>query len=135
MEAVGTADQDDAGHAGASSCGARGRASLGVYVYACAFVSRRAPSLLRAHTLHDSCRSYQPAPLPTLPTRGRRPPHPQDGTLPEALALWRRNLDKEFEGVEPCPICYAVISLDHSRSLPRLAWCVPLGGLLGSRRV
>jgi hypothetical protein len=28
----------------------------------------------------------------------------------EAVALWRRSLEKEFRGVEPCLICYAVLS-------------------------
>ncbi len=44
----------------------------------------------------------------------------QDGCLLDALVLWKQNLDKEFEGCEPCPICFAVIcSANHQ--LPRLA--------------
>jgi E3 ubiquitin-protein ligase listerin len=43
----------------------------------------------------------------------------QDGTILEALQLWKKNLDKEFEGVEPCPICYSVIHMTN-KSLPRL---------------
>ena len=30
----------------------------------------------------------------------------QDGCVLDALLLWKRNLEREFEGVEPCPICY-----------------------------
>jgi hypothetical protein len=44
----------------------------------------------------------------------------RDASLVGALSLWKRNLDKEFEGVEPCPICYSVIALGD-RSLPRMA--------------
>ncbi|KAK7372192.1 hypothetical protein VNO80_05564 [Phaseolus coccineus] len=44
----------------------------------------------------------------------------QNGALAEAIGIWKRNFDKEFEGVEECPICYSVIhTTDHS--LPRLA--------------
>ncbi|MDR3740240.1 MAG: RING finger domain-containing protein [Terracidiphilus sp.] len=46
-------------------------------------------------------------------------PLPQDGTILDALVLWKRSLDKEFDGVEPCPICYSVIHMTH-HSLPRL---------------
>ncbi|CAH2069534.1 unnamed protein product [Thlaspi arvense] len=46
----------------------------------------------------------------------------QNGALAEAIRIWKRNSDKEFEGVEDCPICYSVIhTLNHS--LPRRA-CV-----------
>ncbi|KAK7321403.1 hypothetical protein VNO77_32021 [Canavalia gladiata] len=44
----------------------------------------------------------------------------QNGALAEAIGIWKRNFDKEFEGVEECPICYSVIhTINHS--LPRLA--------------
>ncbi|CAJ1944229.1 unnamed protein product [Cylindrotheca closterium] len=33
----------------------------------------------------------------------------QGGTLGDALMLWKDNVDKEFEGVEPCPVCYSVL--------------------------
>mmetsp|Transcript_30460 Transcript_30460/g.73043 ORF Transcript_30460/g.73043 Transcript_30460/m.73043 type:complete len:1725 (-) Transcript_30460:73-5247(-) len=33
----------------------------------------------------------------------------QGGTLSDALMLWKDNVDKEFEGVEPCPVCYSVL--------------------------
>eukprot|EP00980_Cylindrotheca_fusiformis_P005876 scaffold1233_cov111-Cylindrotheca_fusiformis.AAC.2 len=33
----------------------------------------------------------------------------QGGTLSDALLLWKENVDKEFEGVEPCPVCYSVL--------------------------
>ncbi|GMH42468.1 hypothetical protein BSKO_10387 [Bryopsis sp. KO-2023] len=37
----------------------------------------------------------------------------------EAVALWKKNLNKEFQGVEPCLICYSVIH-PSSRELPKL---------------
>ncbi|XP_059429493.1 E3 ubiquitin-protein ligase listerin [Corylus avellana] len=44
----------------------------------------------------------------------------QNGALAEAIGIWKCNFDKEFEGVEECPICYSVIhTVNHS--LPRLA--------------
>ena len=44
----------------------------------------------------------------------------QDGSVLDAVFLFKQNLDKEFEGAEPCPICYCVIHVqDHS--MPRLA--------------
>lgn len=33
----------------------------------------------------------------------------QGGTVNDALVLWKENVDKEFEGVEPCPVCYSVL--------------------------
>lgn len=44
----------------------------------------------------------------------------QNGALAEAIRTWKRNFDKEFEGVEECPICYSVIHTAN-HSLPRLA--------------
>ncbi|XP_057789666.1 E3 ubiquitin-protein ligase listerin [Salvia miltiorrhiza] len=44
----------------------------------------------------------------------------QNGALAEAIRIWKSNFDKEFEGVEECPICYSVIHT-VSHSLPRLA--------------
>eukprot|EP00797_Seminavis_robusta_P009629 Sro169_g075160.1 protein ligase listerin (1083) ;mRNA; r:61362-64610 len=43
----------------------------------------------------------------------------QGGTLQEALMLWKENVDKEFDGVEPCPVCYSVLHL-KSHKLPEL---------------
>ncbi|KAJ4907854.1 E3 ubiquitin-protein ligase listerin [Raphanus sativus] len=44
----------------------------------------------------------------------------QNGALAEAIKIWKRNSDKEYEGVEDCPICYSVIHpVNHS--LPRRA--------------
>lgn len=44
----------------------------------------------------------------------------QDGSVLDAVFLFKQNLDKELEGTEPCPICYCVIHVqDHS--MPRLA--------------
>ncbi|KAE9615114.1 hypothetical protein Lal_00048152 [Lupinus albus] len=44
----------------------------------------------------------------------------QNGALAEAIGTWKHNFDKEFEGVEECPICYSVIHTTN-RSIPRLA--------------
>jgi hypothetical protein len=43
----------------------------------------------------------------------------QDGAVIDAILLWKRNVEKEFEGVEPCPICYSVLDL-KTNSLPTL---------------
>jgi hypothetical protein len=43
----------------------------------------------------------------------------QGGTLQEALMLWKENVDKEFDGVEPCPVCYSVLHI-KSHKLPEL---------------
>mmetsp|Transcript_8923 Transcript_8923/g.11523 ORF Transcript_8923/g.11523 Transcript_8923/m.11523 type:complete len:1387 (-) Transcript_8923:15-4175(-) len=37
----------------------------------------------------------------------------------DALLLWKDNIDKEFDGIEPCPVCYAVID-PKSRKMPTL---------------
>merc|ERR1712232_1319639 len=37
----------------------------------------------------------------------------------DALLLWKENVDKEFEGLEPCPICYAVLC-PKTHALPKL---------------
>ena len=44
----------------------------------------------------------------------------QDGCLLDALVLWKQSLDKEFEGVEPCPICFSVIHMTN-HMMPRLS--------------
>jgi hypothetical protein len=43
----------------------------------------------------------------------------QGGTLQDALILWKDNVDKEFEGVEPCPVCYSVLHV-KTHKLPSL---------------
>ena len=43
----------------------------------------------------------------------------QGGTRQDALLLWKDNVDKEFEGVEPCPICYSVLHV-KTHKLPSL---------------
>ena len=43
----------------------------------------------------------------------------QNGAVASGLATWRRNVDREFAGVEPCPICYLVIH-GSNHQLPRL---------------
>jgi len=43
----------------------------------------------------------------------------QDGTLLDAVLLWKNYLDKHFEGVECCPICYSIFHISNY-SLPNL---------------
>jgi len=43
----------------------------------------------------------------------------QDGSVLDALLLWKQNVDKEFEGVEPCPVCYSVLCIKTHR-MPNL---------------
>lgn len=43
----------------------------------------------------------------------------QGGTLRDALTMWKDNVDKEFEGVEPCPVCYSVLHV-KTHKLPSL---------------
>lgn len=43
----------------------------------------------------------------------------QNGRLYEGISLWKRNLDRKYEGVEECFICYSVINQD-TYQLPRL---------------
>jgi hypothetical protein len=44
----------------------------------------------------------------------------QDGSVVDAALMWKCNVEKELEGVEPCPICYCVL---HTKTLglPALA--------------
>eukprot|EP00250_Pteridium_aquilinum_P021475 c25138_g1_i1 orf=481-6414(-) len=44
----------------------------------------------------------------------------QNGAVAEAIQIWKQNVDREFEGVEECPICYSIIHTAN-HSLPRLA--------------
>jgi len=43
----------------------------------------------------------------------------QDGSILDALLLWKENVDKEFEGVEPCPVCYSIICV-KTHTMPNL---------------
>eukprot|EP01025_Chloroclados_australasicus_P006244 TRINITY_DN12028_c1_g1_i1.p2 TRINITY_DN12028_c1_g1~~TRINITY_DN12028_c1_g1_i1.p2 ORF type:complete len:166 (-),score=28.04 TRINITY_DN12028_c1_g1_i1:191-625(-) len=42
-----------------------------------------------------------------------------NGTVLEAVSKWKRNIDKEFEGIEECLICYSVV-LASNGSLPTM---------------
>lgn len=44
----------------------------------------------------------------------------QDGSVVDAVLMWKCNIEKELEGVEPCPICYCTL---HTKtlSLPSMA--------------
>lgn len=43
----------------------------------------------------------------------------QNGSIGEVLLLWKRNLDRKFEGVEECYVCYSVIHQETCQ-LPKL---------------
>ena len=43
----------------------------------------------------------------------------QDGSAVDAVLRWKANLDKEFDGIEPCPVCYSVLH-PKSAALPTL---------------
>eukprot|EP00803_Ostreobium_quekettii_P005329 evm.model.scf_804.2 EVM.evm.TU.scf_804.2 scf_804:8274-25915(+) len=43
----------------------------------------------------------------------------QNGSLLEAVSLWKQNVDRAFQGVEPCLICYSVVH-PSNRETPRL---------------
>ena len=43
----------------------------------------------------------------------------RDGTILDAVRLWKKHLDKAFEGVEPCPICYSTLHF-KTLSLPNV---------------
>ncbi|XP_077977369.1 E3 ubiquitin-protein ligase listerin-like isoform X1 [Glandiceps talaboti] len=43
----------------------------------------------------------------------------QNGSILDGLTLWKRNVDKRFEGIEDCIICFSVIHGSNC-SLPRL---------------
>ncbi len=44
----------------------------------------------------------------------------QHGSLGDALQGWRRSVEKMFDGVEECPICYSVLHAVN-QSLPRMS--------------
>ena len=43
----------------------------------------------------------------------------EDGSILDALLLWKKNCDKEFDGVEPCPVCYSVLCV-KTHAMPNL---------------
>ncbi|KAJ1429827.1 hypothetical protein B484DRAFT_328817, partial [Ochromonadaceae sp. CCMP2298] len=42
----------------------------------------------------------------------------QDGSMVDAVLMWKCNIEKELEGIEPCPICYCTL---HVKTL-----CLPV---------
>jgi ribosomal protein L31E len=42
-----------------------------------------------------------------------------EGKLWDAIMLWKQNLDRHFEGVEACPICYSIVHI-HDHALPKI---------------
>ena len=43
----------------------------------------------------------------------------QDGSILDALMLWKQNVDTEFRGVEACPVCYSVLCM-KTHAMPNL---------------
>ena len=43
----------------------------------------------------------------------------QNASLLDAILLWKENVDHEFNGLDPCPICYSVVHVTR-HTLPRL---------------
>ena len=43
----------------------------------------------------------------------------QNGSILDGLLLWKRSVDKKFEGVEDCMVCFSVIH-GTNYQLPRL---------------
>lgn len=43
----------------------------------------------------------------------------QDGSISDALMLWKNSLDKHFDGMEVCPICYSLFEASD-KSLPKM---------------
>jgi len=43
-----------------------------------------------------------------------------NAVIAEAIRTWKNNFDKEFEGVEECPICYSILHTSN-HSLPQQA--------------
>ncbi len=43
----------------------------------------------------------------------------RNGSILDAVLLWKRNVDREFEGKEPCVICYSVVE-PRTMALPSL---------------
>ncbi len=43
----------------------------------------------------------------------------RNGSMLDAVLLWKRNIDREFEGREPCVICYSVVE-PRTMALPSL---------------
>lgn len=43
----------------------------------------------------------------------------RDGSLAEAVGVWKRTLDKCFQGVDECPVCYSVLHL-KTAALPEM---------------
>ncbi|KAG0019855.1 hypothetical protein BGZ80_005180 [Entomortierella chlamydospora] len=50
----------------------------------------------------------------------------QNGSLIDALTLFRKNVGLHFEGVEDCTICYSIVSL-QDRSLPNKTFAIDFG--------
>ncbi|XP_055621838.1 E3 ubiquitin-protein ligase listerin [Toxorhynchites rutilus septentrionalis] len=44
----------------------------------------------------------------------------QNGSLWDGLSLWKRNLDRKFEGIEECYVCYSVLHQETCQ-LPKLS--------------
>merc|ERR1739838_544190 len=45
----------------------------------------------------------------------------QNGSILDALLLWKRKVDKRLDGVEECMICFSVVHSGAGQALPKLA--------------
>ena len=43
----------------------------------------------------------------------------QDGSIVDAITLWYKNVKKELDGLQPCPICYCIVHPKNT-SLPKM---------------
>jgi hypothetical protein len=44
----------------------------------------------------------------------------QNSSIADALRVWKQSVDKEFEGIEECPICYSIVQ-DSTKALPQIS--------------
>ena len=44
----------------------------------------------------------------------------QNGNIMDALLLWKQKVDKKFEGLEECMICFSIVHSSNAQSLPKL---------------
>ena len=43
----------------------------------------------------------------------------QDGSVVDAMLIWKNNVQREFKGMEPCPVCYCILH-PKTATLPKL---------------
>lgn len=47
----------------------------------------------------------------------------QNGPILDGIDLWRRNIDKKFEGVEKCTICFSILNSNYQLPKKKCATC------------